>query len=377
MIQLQYEITAGMANRKKLLFVITKSNWGGAQRYVFDLATNLTAEFDCMVAAGGDGLLLERLREKKIPIYPVASLGRDIRAFSDTKAFMELFRLFRRERPDIVHLNSSKAGALGALAARIAGVPRVIFTVHGWPFNEPVRPLSKLFRWSASLITLLFSHESITVSHFDDLHTPLGLRTRTIHNGIEEPTFLSREEARERLRVPRHATGMVIGTIAELHKNKGVDILVSAMPQIAHALLVIVGDGEERPAIERSIAELGLEEHIELAGFIPNAASLLRAFDIFVLPSRTEALGYVLLEAGFAGVPVVASTVGGIPEIIDDGLSGLLFPAHDAAALAGAINELVAAPRTRARYAERLKEKVERYFSLRGMLEKTVAVYRA
>ncbi|MDE2079328.1 MAG: glycosyltransferase [Patescibacteria group bacterium] len=360
--------------KKKLLFVITKSNWGGAQRYVYDLAASLNTDYDLAVAAGGGGILLERLRGTGIRTIPLSSLARDIHTKGDVAAFFELYRLFRRERPDIVHLNSSKAGALGALAARLAGVPRVIFTVHGWPFNEPVSPLSKTFRWSASLATLLLCHESITVSRFGEMHAPLGLKTVMIHNGIETPQFLPRSEARAKLGIAENAP-FIIGTIAELHRNKGIDILIDALPQVAHALLVIVGDGEERAALETRVTRLQLEERVEFAGFVPDASSLLKAFDLFVLPSRTEALGYVLLEAGAAGMPVVASTVGGIPEVIEDGLSGALFPAYDADALAETLNTLMASPGTRAHYGERLAENTARYFNLRGMVKKTVEVY--
>jgi glycosyltransferase involved in cell wall biosynthesis len=364
-----------MATRKKLLFVITKSNWGGAQRYVYDLATHLNTEYDVAVAAGGSGILFERLQEKGIRTISLTALARDIEAKSDFAAFRELIRVFRDEKPDIVHLNSSKAGILGALAGRIARIPRLVFTVHGWPFNEPVSSLSRAFRWIASCATLLLCHSRIiAVSHFDAMHAPLGLRMVTIHNGIEELAFLSREEAQKKLSLTDE-THFVIGTIAELHKNKGIDILVEALPHVSNAVLVVIGEGEERKVLEEMIIRLKLETRAHLIGFMENAARVLPAFDLFVLPSRTEALGYVLLEAGFAGVPVAASTVGGIPEVIDDGLNGVLFPAYDSEALAKAVNELIASPNVRAHYAERLKEKVARYFALRGMVKKTIEVY--
>ena len=119
---------------KKILFLITKANWGGAQRYVFDLATALRNEFDISVAFGQEGLLAKKLREAQITTFPIRALQRDVSISSDVKSFLELMRLFRVEKPDVVHLNSSKAAGVGALAARLAGVPRIIFTAHGWPF---------------------------------------------------------------------------------------------------------------------------------------------------------------------------------------------------------------------------------------------------
>jgi glycosyltransferase involved in cell wall biosynthesis len=363
--------------KKKLLFIITKAQWGGAGRYVFDLATNFSEAYDVSVALGGEGPLREKLTGSGIPIIPVAALERDLNAANDISAFLELWKLMRAERPDIVHVNSSKAGGLGALAARLSGVPKIVFTVHGWAYNEPVPALSRLFRWTASLATALLAHQVITVSDFDRMHAPPGREPHTVHNGITPPSSLSREEARQALRISPGPEVPVIGTIAELHPNKGIDILIDAMVQVPGAVLVVLGEGEKREAIERQIARLRLEERVELKGFVADAATYARAFDVFTLASRKEGLPYVLLEAGAAGLPVVATTVGGIPEIIDDGLSGLLVPAYDANALATAINELIQNPRTRAHYAERLKEKVERYFSLRGMLKKTAEIYEA
>ena len=365
--------------KKKLLFVITKSDWGGAGRYVFDMATSLSGEYDTAVALGGTGVLSARLREKGIRTISIPSLGRDLHAGSDSAAFFELLKIFRNEKPDIVHLNSSKAGGLGALAARLASVRKIIYTAHGWAFNEPVPALSRAFRWGASLATLLLSSRVITVSSFDEIHSPLGLETAMVHNGLVAPVFLPRAEARAEIvkRAGIREDGILFGTIAELHANKGIDILIEAFAQLREGHLVVIGEGEERMALEKLIRKLGLEKRVHLLGFVEGAARLLKAFDIFVLASRKEGLPYVLLEAGEAEVPVIASMVGGIPEIIDDQLSGVLVPAYDSDALAEALDELAAQPGTRAHYAERLKEKVERYFPLKGMVKKTVEVYES
>lgn len=293
------------------------------------------------------------------------------------RAFFEIFALLKKEKPAVLHINSSKAGALGALAGRLARVPRIIFTAHGWPFNEPTPASSKLFRWIVSLATLLLSHRVITVSHFDEIHSPLGLKTTTIHNGLLMPEFFTKEKARAyiatRTGIPE--TACVFGTIAELNKNKGVDILIHAFAKTKDNHLVIVGEGEDRRELEFLIRTLKLESRVHLTGYIDNAARFLKAFDVFVLASRKEGLPFAILEAGAAEVPVIATIVGGIPEIIDDQLSGVLVPAYDVHALTEAMNELATSPGTRARYAERLNEKVKRYFGLRGMVKNTVAVY--
>lgn len=371
-------------HKKKLLFVITKSEWGGAGRYVFDLATSLSGTYDVSVilglsGQGKKGTLAEKLEGRGIRTIAIPTLGRDLSAKGDRAAFFSLLKTFRDEKPDIVHLNSSKAGGLGALAARLARVPRIVYTAHGWAFNEPVPALSRMFRWAASLATGLLCHHVITVSRFDEMHSPFGIEVTTIHNGIEAPAFLVKAAARARIAaragVPEDT--FIIGTIAELHENKGLDILIEAFAGTSKGHLVIIGEGEERPALEALVKKLGIGERVHLVGFIGDAATLLPAFDIFALTSRKEGLPYVLLEAGFAEVPVIASMVGGIPEIVDDQLSGILVPAYDSQAAAEALESLTGSPGTRVHYASRLKEKVERYFPLAGMVKKTVEVYES
>lgn len=368
--------------KKKLLLVITKSVWGGAGRYVFDVATAVSNTYDVSVALGGTGPLIARLNDQHIRTIPIPSIQRDISIFSDLQAFFELVKIIWREKPDIVHVNSSKAGGLGALAARVCGVRNVIFTAHGWAHNEPVAPLGKLFRWLASLLTLLLSHHVITVSHFDALHTPLGLKTIPIHNGIDEPRFLPRDEARAELSkivsVPEGV--LLIGTIAELISNLGHFNALNALEALtkeerAKIKYVIIGGGEQERLLRSHIESHGLSESVELAGFVKDASRLLKAFDIFLYTPNKSGLPYALLEAGAAELPVIATIIGGNPEVVEDQISGLLVPAYDTEATVKALRELIAGPNTRSRFAMRLKEKVSRYFGVRGMIKKTVEVY--
>lgn len=364
-------------SKKKVLYVITKSNWGGAQRYVHDLATHLPPEYEPVVAAGEHGLLFSKLHTKKVRTITVPGLARDIDLLTDMKALWELYLLFRRERPHIVHLNSSKAGFIGAVAARLTGVRHIVFTVHGWPFNEPVSYVSKALRWSITLLSILLVHRTIAVSHFGTLLSPLGLKTKTIHNGVDEVAYIDKATARKELcalaGIPED--GFIFGTIAELHANKGIDVLIEATYIVDDVQVIVIGEGEERETLEQLIKDLKLEKRVHLVGFIDNAARYLKAFDAFILPSRTEALGYVLLEAGMAEVPVIASAVGGIPEIIQDQVSGDLFHAFNDLALAESMEEFKRSPNTIRHYAEALKAHVEHSFNMHVMIEKTVALY--
>ncbi|MFZ2500762.1 MAG: glycosyltransferase, partial [Minisyncoccia bacterium] len=160
---------------KKVLFVITKSNWGGAQSYVYTLATRLKdTGADVAVVLGGtgeagseSGLLAERLQEAGIRTLFLKSFMRDISLIREFKALRELIYILKSERPDVVHLNSSKAGGLGAVAARLTGVPRIVFTAHGWPFWEPRNFVAQKLIYFFSWITVMFSHAVITISDYD------------------------------------------------------------------------------------------------------------------------------------------------------------------------------------------------------------------
>jgi len=152
-------------SNKKILYVITKSNWGGAQRYVYDLATHAKERgFTVLVACGSTGELTERLEKKDIPLRIIPSLGRNVRIFKELHAFFALLFLFRKERPDIIHLNSSKVGAMGGLAGRIARVPKILFTAHGWAFNEERTLFSRIIIAFIHYLTVFFSHQTIAVS---------------------------------------------------------------------------------------------------------------------------------------------------------------------------------------------------------------------
>ena len=302
---------------KKILFVITKSNWGGAQRYVYDLATNLPMEqFEVAVAFGQPGLLAKKLYVANITTYPISSLQRDVSILADIKSFFELLRLFRAEKPDVVHLNSSKAGGIGALAARLSGVPRIIFTAHGWPFWEQRNFLSRTLICLFSWLTALLSHKIIVVSDYDlkvaQKMPFVSKKIVRIYNGIAPMSFGAGEKIRSAFPIDARVTG----TIGELTKNKNQISLVEQAKNNPNMYVAIVGEGEDRNMLEEKIKKYTLNDRVKLFGFMP-ANEVLKGFDVFALPSLKEGLPYVLLEAKVAGLHIIASRVGGVSEILD------------------------------------------------------------
>ena len=305
-------------SKRKILYLITKATRGGAQRYVHDLATQLPkSEFETTVAYGQHGKLSEDLRAAGVETCEIPSLGRDVAVLSDIKSFSEILRYIRATRPYVIHLNSSKAAALGALAARLSGVPKIIFTVHGWPFGEKRNIFSKILIWKISWLTALLSHMVICVSDYD-LKTAqrmplISHKAVRIYNGID---LQMRFGSGEIIRCSFPAGVKITGTIGELNKNKNQQALIEEAKNNPSMYVAIVGEGEDRAMLERKIKECRLDNRVKLFGFIP-ASEALKGFDTFAFPSIKEGLPYVLLEAKAAGLPIVANCVGGVSEILD------------------------------------------------------------
>lgn len=374
-------------SKKKVLFLITKANWGGAQRYVYDLATHLDkSQFDCLVVSGEAGTLTEALHHQQIPYLTLPSLNNSLSPKDLLATSKILYRLFRDERPDIIHVNSSVAGGLGAFIGRLARVPRIVFTAHGWAFNEErsfwARQSFRLLHY----ITVLLTHRTIAVSAAiaKQLDLPgVAKKMKVLHPGRTIGVMFEKTDARATLVqdfpfLAPYQNDTWIGTIAELHPIKQHDVLIRSFIEMRNsfptARLLIIGAGSEKTKLENLITVYGLEEHVFLLGAIHEAARLLKAFDIFALASHSEAYGYVLHEAGLAALPTVATNVGGIPEIITHGVTGLLVPEKNPAAFAEAFNQLLSDPvlaeRLAAAHLARMHER-----SLDKMVRATEALY--
>lgn len=371
-------------NPNRVCFVVTKSNFGGAQRYVYDLAVHIPQGYEVTVMCGSAGslseemLLVNKLGLKDIQTTIVPELTRDVSP-TDIHAFWKLYQEIKMENPAVLHLNSSKAGALGALAGRLAGVPRIIFTSHGWAFMEKRNIFSKSLIWLASVITILLSHVVICVSAHDK-HAfagwPFQRKLVVIRNAIYEEDYADQEDARPHL-MPHdelYARDIWVGYIGELTPNKNISLALKAVAKArekgARIFYCIVGDGEERYVLQDEAQDLGIWDSVKFLGFLADAPRHMKAFDMFLLTSQKEGLPYVLLEALSARVPIIASNVGGVPEIVQDGENGLLCKSGDVEAFAAAIEKLAADQQLRAQFA-----KAEKPSDFPTMLRETYSLY--
>ncbi|MEN9551939.1 MAG: hypothetical protein RI935_316 [Candidatus Parcubacteria bacterium] len=311
-------------SKKKILYGITKTSWGGAQKYVYDLAIHFSNDelYEVSVVGGGHGKLFEKLEENTITIIPIPTLRRDVGLLSELRSFISLVRIIRRERPDVFHTNSSKMGLLGAMAGRLLFVPKVIFTAHAWPFNETRPKYQKLILKLLAIVTVLLSHRTIAVSENIMKALPFSWiqkKITPVYTGIVTPT-LYEEGAFFTERSLEKSPSMQIVSIGELHTSKGFDRALIALASCKHLNWTyhILGTGEKREYLEDLIEKLNLKNRVMLHGFVENASLYLNSFDLFLFPSRTEALGYVGIEAIYSKIPIIASNVGGIPEVLFD-----------------------------------------------------------
>lgn len=375
---------------KKVLFVITKSNWGGAQRYVYDLATNLPKEnWEIKIALGGNGLFKEKLETEKIETITIPHLQRDINFLKELLSFFSLIKIFNKEKPNIIHLNSSKIGGIGAVAALIHKLwtknyeLKTIFTVHGWAFNEARDFKQKIAIYLSQWITSVLSDNIIVLSRHDyrqALGMPLIKREKfyLIPLGIpkNQMEYLSKQNAQTKL-LGKKENSLLIGTIVEFTKNKGLDFLLDAFKNLysQNLKLVIVGDGEEKERIDKRIEDENLKDKITTCGFVPHAAKYVKGFDVFVLPSLKEGLPYTILEAMNAGVPVVASSVGGISDLIEHEKGGFLTIPANTNSLAEALKKLLSNEKIRHQFSRESKVRALEKFSFSSMLARTIDLY--
>lgn len=301
------------------------------------------------------------------------------------RAYKEVLAAIRQERPDVLHLNSSKMGLLGGVAGRVAGVPRIVFTAHGWPHKEQRSFVWKLAAWVGSWLTIVCAHKTITVSETDLRNSPTLLfrdKLALVHNGVGDFPRASREKARAALaehapELSRYPVWLLMN--AELHHNKGIGTAVRALSELAQErsdlALVVCGEGQERKHLTELAKAEDVAAQVFLLGFVPNARAYLPAGDIYLLPSRKEGLPLALLEAGLASLPVIASKIGGIPEVVTDRENGLFMPRGNTRILAKAISYLLEHPDEAARFGTNLRTRVLADFSEQAMVSSTLNLY--
>jgi glycosyltransferase involved in cell wall biosynthesis len=345
--------------KPRVVILVTLAEVGGAQTYVALLTEALRDRYDVVVGAWGPGPLIDAVRRAGARFVPLRHVQRELHPVRDVLGLVELVRLLRRERPEIMHANSSKAGILGRIAAAIAGVPVRIFTVHGWAYHAYSGLASKAYLWSERLVTPL---TTLTICVAERERTSgLAARTCRADNTVVQHNAVPLPPARER----PERTRPVVLSVGRLKAPKDFSTLLQALARLAPGTYTarIVGDGPERERLGEEARLLGLEGSVEFLGERDDVASLLDDADVFVLASRSEGLPMSVLEAMAAGLPVVASAVGGVPELLDDE-TGRLVPPGDPRALAETLQDVLGDPELRRSLGRGARARVEDRFDL-------------
>jgi glycosyltransferase involved in cell wall biosynthesis len=328
---------------------------------------------------------LAEVAEKGVRVIALPSLVRRIDVINDVKALLLLMKFMRREKPTVVHTHTSKAGLLGRLAAWLTGVPIIIQTPHGHVFYGHFGALpSKLFlvleRMAALITHRLVALTEREKSDYLRVRVAPARKLLTVHSGVRIQRYLLAPVNGHRMRASLgiHQDQPVIGFVGWLLPVKGVRHLLRAMARVCRrrpeVRLVCVGKGRLEATLKKDAQRLGIREKVLFLGWRGDVEIILPAVDILVLPSLNEGMGRVLVEAMAAGRPVVASDVGGIPDLVRNGENGLLVPPGDVPALANAILALLDNPESARQMGERGRT-VCRNFSLEAMIEKIERLY--
>jgi glycosyltransferase involved in cell wall biosynthesis len=383
----------------RVLRAIARLNIGGPARHVTLLDDGLRARgFETFLVYGdpgeGEGTLEYLVRELNLPGMRVPGLGRAIRLDGDFRAFLTLLRIVFARQPDVVHTHTAKAGTLGRIAAGIYNLTRsrsrrcaIVHTYHGHVFegyfgqvgSAVVRTIERtLARFTDRVVTISERQREDIVSRFriapahKTVVVPLGLRLDSL---LSLPA--TSPEAKRRHQLPPDAT--VFGFIGRLVPIKDVPTLLRAVgiavKDEASIHVAVFGDGPERAAITSLIREMQLDRRVTLAGWHHDLPSIYAALDAVVLTSLNEGTPVALIEAMAAGRSVIATDVGGVRDVIEPNVTGLLVPRRDPARLAAAMVQLARSPALRQRFGEQGRRQARERFGTTRLVNEIASLY--
>ena len=375
----------------KVAQVITRLDWGGAPDIYRILSAGLDPDaFDITLVTGPSvhptKKTLKFLAEFKSRVRMIPALKREIDLPADLSAFLSLWNIFRKERFDVVHTHTAKAGALGRLAARLSGTRVIVHTPHGHNFYGYFgRKVTRRIIMAESYLST-FTDKIIALTELekgDYLKSKVACEDKiaVIYQGLELDKYAC--DWKDKVALKRSfniGSGEdVIGMVGRLETVKGPGYFIEMAAEIINkfpkAKFIIAGEGSLRPALEEKARRLGIRENVIFAGWRDDIPEILSILDILVMPSLNEAVGISAIEAQAEGVSVVASRVGGIPEIVKDRVTGLLVNPADPAALAGAVIELISDKDRRARMGRSGKLWVRGKFAAGEMIDKVSSLY--
>lgn len=375
----------------RVLHIITRMIKGGAQDDTLLTVTMLNKDrYETHLVTGPslgpEGEIESKARSMGVDVTVIPELVREISPIKDIIALYKLYRFIRKQRYDIVHTHSSKAGILGRIAAKLAGVKMIVHTPHGHIFYGYYgKLLTQLFIWIERFAAMLTDRITV-LTHIEIKERcdfAVGRRSQfvIIHSGVDLKPFLNVNIDRLEKRKEFGLSGgdKVCISVGRLVPVKGHSYLISAMPKVLgtvpSAKLLLVGDGELRNELEEQTKREGVSKSVIFTGLRDDIPELLAMSDLFVLSSINEGMGKVLVEAMAVGLPVVATKVGGVPAVVVDGETGIIVPPKDPDAMARAIIRLLTDPDTSIKMGKAGRKRVYPDFSVETMIEKIENLY--
>jgi glycosyltransferase involved in cell wall biosynthesis len=341
--------------------------------------------FTVHLASNPNGAWSRRAQQAADTFHPLPYLVNTLQPIKDVITLIELVRLLRKEQFDIIHTHSSKAGILGRWAARIAGVPLVVHTIHGFPFHDFMPAWKRQLYINLERYARASTDFCITVSELNRQEAEkLGIldweNSQTVYSGIDF-TKLDRasnsHQTRQQLDIPDSWQTIVM--VGRLNQQKAPQILLNAFAQALQqhpkTLLLLVGEGELQPCLQAQAQQLNLANQVRFLGSREDVPEILKVADIFALSSLWEGLGRAMTEAMLLGKPVVVPSIYGIPEIVHHHETGMLFPSGDVDQLAAHLSYLLQHPEERQRIGHNAKQLTRRLFDANQMVPQIEQIY--
>ncbi|MEO0536520.1 MAG: glycosyltransferase family 4 protein [Cyanobacteria bacterium P01_A01_bin.123] len=372
--------------RFKVLHLITRLAIGGAQDNTLLTVENHSREcFDVHLAANPNDAWFSRAQESADSFHSLPHLERAIHPIKDLQALFAIINLLRREKFDVVHTHSSKAGILGRIAARVTGVPVVVHTIHGFPFHDFMSAFKRQFYTILERSIRSFADFYITVCELNRQQA-IALKliypeaSQTVYSGISFAKLDRPSDARvTKLRLNISDGWQTIVMVGRLDQQKSPSYLIDALAKVVRqypkTLLLLVGEGELRSRLEAQTQHLGLMEQVRFLGSRDDVPEILKIADVFALSSLWEGLGRAMTEAMLLGKSVVVPEIYGIPEIVHHHQTGLLFAAGDTQQLANHLIYLLQHPDVREKLGKNAQKLTRERFDAAVMVEQIEAIY--
>lgn len=375
-----------MTFRRQVLHVVGDSKFGGGASVVVHIAEATERDGWTNTVLTTDRTFQQLLTERGLAFASIEGIGREIRPHTDFLGLIRLVRYLKQERFTLLHTHTSKGGVIGRLAGRLAGVPLIVHTVHGFAFHDFSRPLALRTYAGVERLAANWCDRIVTVSEFHrEWALQLGIgdprKTIAIPNGIAlEELHPGRPRAATRADLGTDDNSLLILGVGRLAEQKGFADLIDAVSLLSKGTtpnfrLVIAGDGELRRDLEERIISRGLGGRAEVLGFRRDLADLYNAADLVVLPSLWEGLSIALLEAMAARTPIVTTSIPSNIEVTRNGEAAHLVPPAEPQQLADAILELAKSPDRRQQLCKRGAEIVGRYYRRENMAGAYVDLY--